>query len=187
MPVDAGDGEPGLAVPGDECRDPRSCPPVMASSGELASGSNSRNLATCFFSRMPASAFASETLCAASICSATRLFGCFVLSRIRVPRQVNLYHQFFEPSQNAAAVRLVQRIFTAREKFAVPVVIAREACPRVARGRQCLSARPEHKGIVIQAALNFDPIPWRMSGMRCHTRPGLVAPVCHTPKMGLNA
>jgi hypothetical protein len=41
---------------------------------------------------MPTSPFASDVLCAASICSATRLFVCFVLSRIASPFQVNRYH-----------------------------------------------------------------------------------------------
>jgi hypothetical protein len=43
------------------------------------------------------SPFARAARCAASICSATRLFGCLVLSRTWLPFQVNLYHQFSEP------------------------------------------------------------------------------------------
>jgi len=36
-------------------------------------------------------------LWADSICPAVRLFCCFVLARICLPFQTNLYHQFFEP------------------------------------------------------------------------------------------
>ena len=36
--------------------------------------------------------FREAALCAASICSAIRLFVCFVLSRISSPFQTNLYH-----------------------------------------------------------------------------------------------
>jgi hypothetical protein len=68
-----------------------------STNGAKSLSMNSRKVGTGAFSRIPTPAFASETLWAASICSATRLFGCFVLFRIWRPRQVNLYHQFFEP------------------------------------------------------------------------------------------
>src|SRR6202030_504667 len=54
---------------------------------------------------MPTSPFASEVLCAASICSATRLFVCLVLSRIGSPFQVNLYHQTRPRLKTAIATR----------------------------------------------------------------------------------
>lgn len=55
---------------------------------------NAASVGTGFLSRMPTSPFARAVRRAASICSATRLLLCFVLSRIWWPFQVNLYHQF---------------------------------------------------------------------------------------------
>ena len=70
---------------------------VEVTKGREDSLANSFSVGAGSFSRMPTSPFAKAARCAASICSATRLFGCFVLSRICLPFQVNLYHQFSEP------------------------------------------------------------------------------------------
>jgi hypothetical protein len=102
LPVDAGDGESGLARLGNERGDfvagdrvePRvrkrfelpqvlEADPVVferlglagkrdSTNGAKSLSMNSRNVGTGFLSRMPTSAFARPALCAASICSATR-------------------------------------------------------------------------------------------------------------------
>src|SRR4051794_24653825 len=57
-------------------------------------GANSRSVGVGFRSSIPTSPLASEVLKAASICSAVRLFVCFVLLRTSSPFHMNLKDQF---------------------------------------------------------------------------------------------
>ena len=87
--------------------------------GENRLSANSANVGIRFRSRIPTSPFARDALCAASICSAVRLFVCFVLSRINRAFQVNLYHHTFHACRQTSHLFLVLIDFDAIRENAI--------------------------------------------------------------------
>src|SRR3984957_2158061 len=92
----------------------------------------SRSVGTLTRSRIPTSPFARPVLRAASICSATRLFVCLVLSRNCSPLNVNLNHQTL-PRLKTAILLL---FLTSRSRF-LPGQIPKTP-PIVARSTELL-------------------------------------------------